>query len=58
MPDPIQQFEIKRLFPLNLGSLDISFTNSSLFMLIAAGAVAGFLIMSMRGRSLVPTRLQ
>lgn len=58
MPDPIHQFEIKRLIPLNLGNLDISFTNSSLFMLIAVGAVAGFLMISMRGRSLVPTRLQ
>lgn len=58
MPDPIYQFEIKRLFPLSLGNWDISFTNSSLFMLIIVGVSAGFLILSMRGRSLVPTRMQ
>jgi F-type H+-transporting ATPase subunit a len=58
MPDPIHQFEIKKLFPLNIGSWDVSFTNSSLFMLIIIGLVSAFLILSMRGRSLVPTRLQ
>jgi len=33
-----EQFEIVRLIPLHLfGNFDISFTNSGLFMIIAAG---------------------
>ena len=37
---------------------DVSFTNSSLFMLVAVLLIAGFFMLSMRARSLVPTRLQ
>ncbi len=58
MPDPIHQFEIKRLFPLELFGYDASFTNSSLFMVIAAGLIVAFLLFAMRGRALVPTRVQ
>ncbi len=55
---PIAQFEIKDLVPLRLFGFDTSFTNSALFMIIAVGLISSFLIMSMRGRSLVPTRMQ
>jgi F-type H+-transporting ATPase subunit a len=55
---PIAQFEIKDLVPLRLFGFDTSFTNSALFMVIAVGLISSFLIMSMRGRSLVPTRMQ
>jgi len=55
---PIAQFAIKDLVPLRLFGFDASFTNSALFMVIAVGLISAFLIMSMRGRSLVPTRLQ
>jgi F-type H+-transporting ATPase subunit a len=58
MPDPIHQFEIKRLVPLEFFGFDASFTNSSLFMVLAAGLIVAFLMMAMGGRSLVPTRLQ
>lgn len=58
MPDPIHQFEIKRLFPMNLFGFDATFTNSALFMVLAVLLISAFLIFSMRGRSLVPTRLQ
>ncbi len=58
MPDPMHQFEIKRLVPIELFGIDASFTNSSLWMLIAVALVAGFFILSMRGRALVPTRTQ
>jgi len=43
---------------MKLFGFDTSFTNSALFMVIAVGLISAFLIMSMRGRSLVPTRLQ
>jgi F-type H+-transporting ATPase subunit a len=58
MPDPIHQFEIKRIFPLEIFGYDASFTNASLFMVVAALLAAGFLIFAMGGRSLVPTRVQ
>jgi F-type H+-transporting ATPase subunit a len=58
MPDPIHQFEIHRLFPIEIFGLDVSFTNSSAFMLLAVLLVAGFFMVSLRNRSLVPNRLQ
>lgn len=58
MPDPIHQFEIKRIFPLELLGIDATFTNSALFMVLATVLTLGFLMFSMRGRALVPTRMQ
>jgi len=58
MPDPIHQFEIHRLIPIEIFGLDVSFTNSSAFMLLAVLLVAGFFIVALQGRSLVPNRLQ
>jgi F-type H+-transporting ATPase subunit a len=55
---PLAQFEIKRLIPINLGGLDASFTNSSLWMLIAIVAATALLTLSVRPGRLVPTRLQ
>lgn len=58
MAGPLEQFEIKPIVPIEVGGLDLSFTNSSLFMVIAAVLITAFLTASMRGRALVPTRLQ
>jgi F-type H+-transporting ATPase subunit a len=58
MPDPIHQFDIHRLVPLQIGGWDVSFTNSSLFMLLAVVLTVGFYIVATQSRSLVPTRLQ
>ena len=42
MAGPLEQFEIKPIVPLIIGDLDLSFTNSSLYMVIAAtGAKLG-----------------
>lgn len=54
----MHQFQIERITPLELGGYDISFTNSSLYMVLAVALVSAFLILAMRGRSLVPTRIQ
>lgn len=43
---------------LNLFGYDISFTNSSFWMIAGVAAVSSFLIVAMKGRALVPTRLQ
>ena len=54
--DPMHQFEIVRLVDINLGGLDASFTNSSLWMVIAVACVS--LLLLMGSKKLVPGRLQ
>ena len=56
--DPIHQFQIQKLIPIEVGGVDFSFTNSSLFMVLTVVAASGFLILSTRGRGLVPGRWQ
>jgi F-type H+-transporting ATPase subunit a len=58
MPDPIHQFEIHRIIPIEIFGWDVSFTNSSLFMLLAVLLIISFLFVATRTGSLVPTRLQ
>ena len=58
MHSPVEQFEIKPLVELSLGGYDVSFTNSSLFMLLAMGISSIFLISAMRRADLVPNRMQ
>jgi F-type H+-transporting ATPase subunit a len=58
MPDPIHQFDIHTLVPIKLFGWDVSFTNSSFYMLASVLLIAGFYMVSMRARSLVPTRIQ
>ena len=53
---PLAQFEIKRLVPMDIGGVDASFTNSSLWMIISIVAITLMLTMSMRGRAMVPGR--
>jgi F-type H+-transporting ATPase subunit a len=57
--DPIQQFQIKKLFTLGeIGGVEIAFTNSAAFMLAAVAVTAGGLVLATAGRSLVPGRVQ
>jgi F-type H+-transporting ATPase subunit a len=56
--DPIHQFEIHKLIPIEIGGVDFSFTNSALFMVITVVAASAFLILSARGRGVVPGRWQ
>lgn len=58
MAGPIEQFNIKTLFPLSVNGIDASFTNASLFMVGAVALASGFMVYAMRNRSLVPSRLQ
>lgn len=55
---PMEQFEIKAIIPLKIGGLDISFTNSALFMVIAVALITLLMYFSFRGRLLVPGRIQ
>ena len=54
----MEQFQIKRLIPIDLFGVDASFTNASLFMVIAVALITAFLIFAMGRRQLVPGRLQ
>ncbi|MCZ0736101.1 F0F1 ATP synthase subunit A [Phreatobacter sp. AB_2022a] len=59
MASPIAQFEIKPLVTLGkIGESPIAFTNSAAFMAITVAVIIGFLFLSTRGRSLVPSRWQ
>jgi F-type H+-transporting ATPase subunit a len=55
---PLTQFEIKRLVEIDIAGLDVSFTNSSLMMVIVLVLVTALLTLSMRGRAMVPGRWQ
>ncbi len=56
--NPIEQFQIARIVPMHIGGLDISFTNSSLFMVIILGLACLVMVMGTSGNALVPSRLQ
>jgi len=58
MPDPIHQFELHAIVPIKVFGWDVSFTNSSLFMLVSVVLVTAFFMLSMRSRALVPGRMQ
>lgn len=58
MADPIHQFVITPIIPFEVGGIDLSFTNSSLWMAIGAITAATFLILATRKKALVPGRLQ
>ena len=57
-PTPLEQFEIQTLVPIRLGNLDVSFTNSSAFMVLAVAAVAIIMILAVRPRASIPGRWQ
>ncbi len=55
---PLAQFEIKTLIPLQVGQIDVSFTNSALFMTATVILITLFMVLGMRKRALVPGRWQ
>ena len=55
--DPMHQFTVEPIVPLHIGGYDISFTNSSLWLLISLALITGFMLMGMQ-RQLVPGRWQ
>ena len=58
MVEPLHQFKIRPFIHLEWGGWDISFTNSSLFMVLATLAIILFFYFSVNPKSLVPGRLQ
>jgi F-type H+-transporting ATPase subunit a len=58
MSDPLHQFHIQTLFAMRWEGIDISFTNSSLFMVLAVLGATAFLVGGMIHSKLVPGRWQ
>lgn len=55
---PLEQFVIQRIVPVEIGGVDVSFTNSALFMAIAVIVASAFLVLGMRRSSIIPGRWQ
>ena len=57
--NPMHQFEVYRIGPeINLGNLDLSFTNASLFMMISAATILILLFFGTKKKLLVPSKIQ
>ncbi|HUD52767.1 F0F1 ATP synthase subunit A [Parvibaculum sp.] len=56
--DPLHQFVVHKIVPLEIGGIDVSFTNSSLWMVVTALVVTGFTVLAMGKRAVVPGRFQ
>ncbi len=56
--DPIHQFNIERLAHFNVGGVDASFTNASVFMIVVTALVSLLMLAGTSQRSLVPSRMQ
>jgi len=56
--DPIHQFQISKIVSMEIGGVDFSFTNASLFMVLTVAVATLFLVLSTNRRGLVPSRAQ
>ncbi|PZP54978.1 MAG: F0F1 ATP synthase subunit A [Micavibrio aeruginosavorus] len=58
MASPMHQFEIAPLVPFTAGSLDLSFTNSSLWMMITVFVSVIFFSIATAPKAIIPGRMQ
>lgn len=58
MADPLHQFEITPLIPLQIAGIDVSYTNSALWMTIAVVTSILFMLIATRKPAMVPGRAQ
>lgn len=56
--DPTHQFVVSKIVPIEIGGVDFSFTNASLFMVASVAAASAFLYFATSSRGLIPTRAQ
>ena len=57
--NPMYQFNVYRIGPeIKLGSVDISFTNASLFMVISSLAILIIFNLGAKKKTLIPDKLQ
>ncbi|MCX8500498.1 MAG: F0F1 ATP synthase subunit A, partial [Alphaproteobacteria bacterium] len=55
---PLHQFTIEPLLSFKLGGIDLSFSNSALFMVVAAVVVSSLMVAAARQSQLIPGRVQ
>lgn len=55
---PLSQFEVKKIVDFKVNNIDLSFTNSALYMVIATFCVIAFMLAATRKKLLIPSRLQ
>lgn len=58
MSNPMEQFVVKPIVPLEVGGIDISFTNSALFMMLSVVVSTLLFALCLRKRTLVPSIAQ
>jgi F-type H+-transporting ATPase subunit a len=56
--DPMHQFKVERLFHIEVGGYDLSFTNSALWMTIAVLVIIGFFAWALSKPKTIPDRKQ
>jgi len=58
MESPLEQFVIKPIIPIHIGGVDISFSQSALWMVIAVFVATALMTLCMHHKTIVPGRLQ
>jgi F-type H+-transporting ATPase subunit a len=58
LQSPLHQFEINRIVPIEIAGYDISFTQSSLWMIVAVVLTVLLMTVSVRNKSVIPGRWQ
>ena len=58
MANPLSQFEIQTIIPIEIMGHDISFTNSSLAMLVTVMLIFLFLLIGLKKASIIPSKSQ
>ena len=57
--NPMQQFSVHKIGPeIKIAGVDLSFTNSSLFMLISAATILLILFLGSKEKKIIPGKLQ
>ena len=57
--NPMHQFEVYKIGPeINLGGINLSYTNASLFMTISAILILSLLFFGTKKKSLIPSKIQ
>ena len=55
----MQQFSVHKIGPeINIGGVDLSFTNASLFMVISAAIILIFLFVGTKEKKIIPGKVQ
>lgn len=58
MLDPMEAFEVKILLPINIFGLDISITNSAMYMILVTLLILGIFSFGLTDTKLIPNKIQ